>query len=287
MAVPTYDHMFNPLLAAFRSLGGSATNEELAEAVAKVLGLSDEDVAEATADGSRTRYEYRLAWARSYLKAYGLLSNSARGVWTLTDAGRATERVDPREVKRAVKSRSRSSAKQDMPTDFNSGTNHEVETQSSLEAPTWNEELSRVLLGLKPEQFERLCQRLLRESGFTHVIVTGRAGDGGIDGVGTVRLGGLLSFPVLFQCKRYRGSIGASVVRDFRGAMVGRADRGLIISTGVFTRDAKREASRDGAPPVDLVDADMLAAKLRELGLGLVIEHVERVTVDAGWFLRL
>ena len=123
--------------------------------------------------------------------------------------------------------------------------------QSALEE-TWREELLSILTELTPDAFERLCQRLLRESGFTEVKVTGRTGDGGIDGVGIVRLGGLLSFPIIYQCKRYKGSVGASTIRDFRGAMIGRADRGLVLTTGSFSREAKIEATRDGAPPIDL-----------------------------------
>ena len=135
---------------------------------------------------------------------------------------------------------------------------------------------------MEPAAFERLCQLLLRESGFDKVRVTGKSGDGGIDGVGTVRLGGLLGFPVIFQCKRYQGSVSSSTMRDFRGAMVGRADRGLIITTGTFTRDAQAEAVRDGAPPIDLLDADQLLDKLKELGLGVNVEMIEKVSVRPG-----
>ncbi len=117
--------------------------------------------------------------------------------------------------------------------------------------------------------------------------VTGQSGDGGIDGVGIVRLGGLLSFPILFQCKRYQGSVSAGTIRDFRGAMIGRADRGLVITTGTFIREAKAEAIRDGAPPIDLVDGEQLLDKLKELRLGIEVEMVEKVSVLPGWFQRI
>jgi restriction system protein len=136
---------------------------------------------------------------------------------------------------------------------------------------------------MEPGAFERLCQRVLREAGFVKVEVTGRAGDGGIDGTGVLRLN-LLSFHVLFQAKRYRGSVGASTIRDFRGAMVGRADKGLIITTGTFTSDARREANRDGAPAIDLVDGDALCDLLKSLRIGVRTEMVEVVTVDEGTF---
>jgi restriction system protein len=153
------------------------------------------------------------------------------------------------------------------------------EEEEIEEALTWKEQLLETLLALEPSAFERLCQRILRESGFVKVEVTGRSGDGGIDGTGVLRLN-LLSFQVLFQSKRYRGSVGASVVRDFRGAMVGRADKGLIITTGTFTADARREATRDGAPAIDLVDGDALCDLLKSLRIGVRVETVESVAVD-------
>jgi len=145
------------------------------------------------------------------------------------------------------------------------------------------------LFKMDPSAFERLAQRILRESGFIQVEVTGRSGDGGIDGKGIMRLGGLLSFHVIFQCKRYQGSVSASHVRDFRGAMVGRADKGLLITTGNFTKEAIREATRDGAPAIDLIDGDLLIDKLKELGLGVETKavKVEQVSVDTNWFLSL
>ena len=162
-----------------------------------------------------------------------------------------------------------------------------AEVAEAVLEQTWREELLTTLFNLKSDAFERLCQRVLRESGFTQVKVTGRSGDGGIDGVGLVRLGGLLSFPVLFQCKRYRGVVGPSTIRDFRGAMVGQADRGLVMTTGTFSRDARMEATRDGAPPIDLVDSEQLIDKLKELRLGVEVEMKEDVTVLTEWFKHL
>jgi restriction system protein len=116
------------------------------------------------------------------------------------------------------------------------------------------------------------------------VEVTGRSGDGGIDGRGIARIHGLMSFHVLFQCKRYKGSVGAGDIRDFRGAMMGRADKGLFITTGTFTPAAVKEATRDGAPPIDLLDGNDFAEKLKELGIGVSTKTVEVYTVDEAWF---
>ena len=138
------------------------------------------------------------------------------------------------------------------------------------------------MLSLPPSGFERLSQRLLREAGFTQVVVTGQSGDGGIDGFGILQVNPLVSFKVLFQCKRYAKSVAPSQVRDFRGAMSGRADKGIIITTGTFTAEAKREATRDGAPPIELIDGEKLIDMLEELELGL--KSVKTYEVEHAFF---
>ncbi len=154
---------------------------------------------------------------------------------------------------------------------------------SAFETP-WQDRLLDCLLKMKPAAFERLCQRILKDSGFIKVDVTGRSGDGGIDGIGVLRLN-LLSFHVFFQCKRWKGSVGASTIRDFRGAMVGRADKGLVMTTGTFTVDARKEATRDGAPAIDLVDGETLCELLKSLKIGVSIRKVEHVLVEQDAFL--
>jgi len=100
--------------------------------------------------------------------------------------------------------------------------------------------------------------------------VTGRSGDGGIDGVGILQMTPFVSFNVLFQSKRYQGAVTPSQIRDFRGAMMGRADKGIIMTTGTFTLEAKKEARRDGVPPIELVDSDALIQMFERLELGLI-----------------
>lgn len=275
MPIPTHDKLFNPLLTAIRRLGGSASITEQERVVAEILRLSEKDINEVHR-GNRTKLSYRLAWARNYLKRYGLLNNSKRGIWSLTPEGLKTEEVDKNEVKRFIVGLGRRKTKDTVET--------ELEEEQS-----WEDELLEIVKQISPEAFERLCQRVLRESGFVQVEVTGRSGDGGIDGKGVVRVGGLLSFHVLFQAKRYRGSVPSSVVRDFRGALVGRADKGLIVTTGTFTRDARAEAQRDGATPIDLIDGDELAQKLKELGIGIEVKEkvVEDILIDKKYFEQL
>jgi len=150
----------------------------------------------------------------------------------------------------------------------------DVEDQPNL---FQEEGLLPVLLKLPPEGFERVCQRLLREAGFQEVKVTGKSSDGGIDGYGILEVNPFVSFNVLFQSKRYKGAVSASQVRDFRGAMQGRADKGIIITTGSFTSDAKKEARRDGAPPIELVDGEKLVEMFEKLNLGVIPKTVYQV----------
>lgn len=282
VSVPKYEEFFNPLLSALHKLGGSSTISELVESVSDIMKLPQEVRDLVHKEGRSTVVEYRLAWARTYLKKAGLVENSERGVWSLTAKGQTTQRVDPKAIQRLVRSMVASERTARATED----------EEPSLDAEDggtkdWKAALVELLLTLPPDAFERLCQRLLRESGFIQVEVTGKSGDGGIDGHGIVRLAGLLSFPVIFQAKRYSGSVSAGDVRNFRGAMVGRAEKGLLITTGTFTASARAEATRDGAPPIDLVDGYDLAGKLKELRLGIATRMVENVEIDAEWFRRL
>lgn len=259
-AIPHRNDLMKPTVEAVQALGGSGAVDEIVEKVISILEIPDELVAQpyitkrGNEDG-RTLLEYELAWVRTYLKQLGVLDNSVRGVWVLTG----------KEL-----------------------SNNFVETPIITERipkTNWRELLNKYLVEtLSPAAFERLVQRMLRETGFSQVEVTGRTNDGGIDGKGIAKINGILSFRVVFQCKRYSGSVGASAIRDFRGAMQGRADKGLFITTGYFTREAIKEATRDGAIAIDIVDGEKLAEKLKKLGLGVKIELVERVEVDEEWF---
>jgi restriction system protein len=284
--VPAFHELMWPTITALKSLGGSATNEELLAKVVSVMNLSPEVQAVQHTDGRQSKVNYNLAWAKTYMKKAGLLDNSARGVWTLTQDGEACDEETVRAVPARVRKmalENRKPLEQDAAAIQPAMIDGEV---IEVSEPYWKDSLLDSLKALPSDAFERLAQRLLREAGFIKVEVTGKSGDGGIDGIGVLRVK-LLSFQVLFQCKRYQGSVGASAIRDFRGAMVGRSDKGLLITTGTFTPDAKREATRDGAPAIDLIDGDNLCDLLRELKLGVRTEMVEKMTVDGDWFTRL
>ena len=198
----------NPLLQALHDLGGSASISELEDAVGEKLGLSDDEM-NVIHKGNKTVFSYRLAWARSYLKYYGVIENSSRGVWALTLEGRSKKSVNPEEVKRIARELSKQKQQAEK-------TDEIIEDEPKDEL-TWQDELIETIKGISAKSFENLCKRLLRESGFINVEVTGKSGDGGIDGKGVVKVGGLLSFHVVFQAKRYKDTVPTGVVRDFRG----------------------------------------------------------------------
>lgn len=194
----------------------------------------------------------------------------------LTIQGQNTKIIDKLEVKRIARKNAKVRVNIETVTD-------EGITPNEINS-TWQDELVGRLLKVSPESFEKICQRVLREAGFVQVEVTGRSGDGGIDGKGIYKMNGLLSFYIIFQCKRYQNPVSSKEIRDFRGAMQGRADKGLFISTSTFTRDAKQEAIRDGAPSIDLIDGNALAEKMKELGLGVSIKTEERISVEELFF---
>lgn len=279
LLVPTFDELMWPTLVALREMGGSASNEELLSKVISVANISDEVMEIVHSDGRQPKVQYNLAWAKTYLKKSGALDNSQRGVWSLTEIGEHLAQSDVATVPSIVR-------KAYVPNAQNPASSELEDAEGSDELASWKEQLLKSLLSIEPSAFERLSQRMLREAGFIKVEVTGKSGDGGIDGIGVLRVN-LLSFTTFFQCKRYAGTVGAGAVRDFRGAMVGRGDKGLVITTGTFSADARREATRDSAPAIDLIDGDMLCQLLKDLKLGIKTIQVEQVLVDEEFFQQL
>ncbi|CAF3821052.1 unnamed protein product [Rotaria sp. Silwood1] len=251
--VPQVDEMYIPIIKALKLLGGSGNIEEINEKIYEIENLAEDALNIPHGDG-RTEIEYRLAWARTKLKQLGILENSARSVWALTN-----KEIDENEFQKKKITKEKITGKDEPKLISNE--------ENGILIDDWKDNLLKKIFSIPADAFERLTQRILRESGFIQVEVTGKVGDGGIDGKGIVRISGFLSFHVIFQCKR--------------------ADKGLFVTTGTFTRDAIKEATRDGAPPIDLIDGDLLCDKLKELKLGINIEYVEDVKINYGWFDKL
>ena len=285
--LPTFNELLVPTIKALQELGGSGSIEEINSKVYMIAEISDEILQIPHGEeGTDSEVDYRLAWSRTYLKKFGLLENSSRGIWALSKSDITINELDPIEIVKAVREQAKLAPSKTKTTSNEQQIENEITKEvDNLEG--WKEQLLDVLYNITPAAFERLSQRLLRESGFFQVEVTGKAGDGGIDGKGIVRVSGLLSFHVIFQCKRYKGSVTPSQIRDFRGAMQGRADKGLVITTGTFTREAVKEATRDGAPPIDLINGEMLCDKLKELNLGVETKLTETVDIKNDWFNSL
>ncbi|WP_349365848.1 MAG: restriction endonuclease [Nitratireductor rhodophyticola] len=288
---PDLPQLMLATVEALKALGGSASIDELDEAVVEREGVSEEEQAFTMPNDTRPKLKYYLAWARTFLKRGGALDNSARGVWALTDAGEKVvsreqtvaihNRVNEEERQRAREKRRREKESRKVP-EMPEG-NEAASNGARDVAGDWKAALLDTLRLIDPAAFERLSQRLLREAGFVKVEVRGQTGDGGIDGVGVLRVN-LVSFQIYFQCKRWKGSVGAKEIRDFRGALQGRADKGLFITTGTFTSQASEEATRDGAIAIDLIDGDRLCELLKQYELGITTRLIEEVTVDGEWF---
>ena len=258
-----------PIVEVLRKLGGSGRPAEVTDLVIDQMNIPESEQ-EVTNKNGGSRIRNQIAWARFYMVKAGLLSSSQRGVWGLTDKGNDAVMDEDfvlalfRDVHQQFTEK-RKTLKSDAP----DVTEDDTDVDSVDSGDDYKSLLLSTLKGLPPEGFEKICQRLLRESGFQQVTVTGKSGDGGIDGHGILQINPLVSFKVLFQCKRYAGSVAVSAIRDFRGALQGRADKGIVLTTGNFTTDAKREAIRDGAPPIELVDGDKLVEMFEGLSLGL------------------
>jgi restriction system protein len=272
---PQTKYFFEPTLKALHALGGSGANDEIYNKVVSITQLPEE-VLNIMHNFTMTEVEYRLAWARTYLKNYGAIEKSRHTVWALTAKGAKMlkdEKIDIREICRFSTNRR---------------SNVVVNTEDELiesEHINWREQITNILLNLDPYAFEKLAQRLLRECGFSDVQVTKRSGDGGIDGTGKLRIQGIFSFNVAFQCKRYKGQVGASAIRDFRGSLGTNIEKGVLITTGAFTKSAKEEASSEGKRLIDLMDGEELINKLAEYGIGL--NEIKSYEVDEDFFNSL
>lgn len=288
----------NPVLNALNELGGSARPREVVELVARNEQVADEVLDRINPAGGQ-RFPNQVHWARYYLAEAGYIDRSRHGVWKLTEKGSNVGKLSETAIKALVEEVQERTEKIKLANSplLQEGQKNLTRAETSFENSTaesseelapeqeerdYRTRLLEILQTLPPAGFERICQRLLREAGFEQVVVTGKSGDGGIDGHGVLSLNAFVSFRVLFQCKRYVGSVAPSHVRDFRGAMQGRADKGLILTTGSFTSEARREATRDGAPPIELVDGEKLIELFAKLDLGL--RPVTTYDIDDNFF---
>lgn len=283
--LPQHFRYIKPMIEVLRQSGGSGRSSEVTDMVIEKLGIADDEL-EDTLQSGGSRIKNQIHWARMVLVKIGFIDSSQRGVWSLTEKGMSTD-LSRDDLVHLYKTRRQwmDIGNQRQKADDNAKNiviSDECTSESTPESSDYRNELLRILQSVSPSGFERICQRLLRESGFEQVNVTGRSGDGGIDGNGILQVNPFVTFNILFQCKRYQGTVSASQIRDFRGAMMGRADKGLIITTGSFSLDAKKEARRDGVPPIEIIDGEKLIDMFELLELGL--KPIKTYEVDFVFF---
>lgn len=273
-SVPKYGKLVSVTYLALKDLGGSGKNDEINEKAAELLGLSDEVLEIPHLNStSLSEVNYRLAWARTVLKKFGAISNSARSVWTINPEYSNINEVDGEAI---YKEHSKASAKKEKSIDEDNSDDVPDEVRP------WRKKLYEVLVKMNPYAFERLTQRILRECGFTQVEVTKKSGDGGIDGTGKLRINGIFSFNIAFQCKRYQGVVSSADIRDFRGSLTTNIEKGVFITTGSFSKAAIEEACSPGKQQIDLMDGEEFISKLAEFGIG--VKEVKDYEVDEAYF---
>ena len=302
--LPSYIDLMFPVLEALAEADYSARREEIVESVSNRQGFSNAQLEQRYEHSGVPIIRYRIGWALNYLEKIDAVENSSQGVWSITESG---ENIDSEEKlqklirawreKEAVRYRKFRRKPLDdngEPINIDELDEEAMEAlglsnkdspqeEPDIETIRWQDQLLQHLLEISPAAFERLTKRLLLETGFRDVQVQSKSGDGGIGGVGVYRLS-LMSFPTYFQCKRYRGSVSAGAVRDFRGTMAGRGEKGLLVTTGTFTREARKESSRDGAPPVELIDGEELCDLLKEHQLGVTTKLIEHIEINTDFF---
>lgn len=294
--IPRYSKLIMPTFVALKELGGSGTNEEIVDQIIADLNIPD-DVSSILHKGStsKTELSYQADWARTYLRRYGVIENSARAVWSINADYVAVDTLDEKEIVKKVAESSPSYYKnkkgaadnqvsQITATPENDDPSDD-ETEYPDESKPWRDRLLDILQNMDPFGFERLTQRVLRECGFTEVNVTKKSGDGGIDGTGKLRINGIFSFNVAFQCKRYKGVVGASEIRDFRGSLTTSIEKGVMITTGTFSKAAKEEASSPGKQQIDLIDGEDFITKIAEYGIG--VRPVTTYEIDEDFFTKI
>ena len=293
--IPRYTQLIMPTFLALKELGGSGKNEEILDRITKDLSIPDA-VADIQHKGrtNKTELSYQADWARTYLRIYGVIENSARGVWSITPDYVAVESIDPEMIVDTVvrETRKKRLSKEDIKSGkqtVSDSPEDDDPTNDYAEYPDenkpWREQLADILQNMDPYGFERLAQRVLRECGFSQVEVTKKSGDGGIDGTGKLKINGIFSFNVAFQCKRYSGMVGAPAIRDFRGSLTTNIEKGVLITTGTFSKAAREEAASPGKQQIDLVDGEDFINMIAEYGIG--VKEVKTYEIDASFFSKI
>lgn len=305
MAIPDFQSFMLPLLKYLGQKGSEVSLKELLDAMAKELGLSEDDLHELLSSGAQTVFANRVSWAKTYLAKAGLLESPRRGHYRITPRGRQLlqnnpERIDIDFLKRYPEfldflslrgTRRRSNADAaplDAPLLDSTMTPSELVDEAFRQMQdALAEEILQRLKQVTPGFFERVVVELLLAMGYGGLSAdageaVGKTGDEGIDGV--IKQDKLGLDTVYVQAKRWENTpVGRPVLMQFAGALQARkANKGVFITTSVFTEDAKRYAAQIGTKIV-LVDGYQLAHLMIEHNVGVstvTSYHVKRIDND-------
>lgn len=284
---PKFIQYFQPVIDGLRDLGSSAKPSEVYTWITEHYPIPKGEI-ESTTKGGQSKFQNKVGWARFYLAKGGLIATEQRGVWVLTEKGRKANfsheeaynffksihdgfQLDGGQADETEPEKTVDEADASAP-----------DEKTYLNQDVIQEELVNILRGITDKGFEELSARLLRHIGFENLKVTGQTGDHGIDGEGFLLINRFVRIKVMFQCKRYTGTVPVKDIRDFRGAIQGRAERGIFLTTGTFTKGAREEAARENATAIELVDIDRLLELLIEEGLG--VRETKALTIDREFF---
>lgn len=287
--IPSYPLLIEATYDALKQLGGSGKNDEINQKAIEILKLTNDILDIMHTDTNLSEVYYRLAWARTCLKNYSAIANSARSVWSICPNYTTVDKVNGEEVYSYHCKKGMISAKEEIgilsESDINNVDTFVPDVNLPEEVKGWKQHLHKILLEMNPYAFERLTQRLLRECGFSEVKVTKKSGDGGIDGIGKLKINGIFTFNIAFQCKRYRGNVNVSEIRDFRGSLTTDIEKALFITTGTFTQQAIEDACKSGKQQIDLMDGEEFINKLAELQLG--VTEIKDYQINEEFFLKI
>jgi restriction system protein len=306
MLVPTYDQFIDPLLHFLTKHPQGAEIDDVYDAVANAVGLDDVQRAELLPSGRQPIFKNRIGWAHDRLKRAGLSRSAKRGVWQLTDEGITLAKRSPRlsaeEVEKIADVDRHTSRVIKPPADGETlassssvaeGAAHMVQSpddriESAMEELT--DSVARDLLerigGAPPVFFETLVLELLHAMGYgasrNDIQRVGGAGDGGIDGV--ISLDRLGLEKVYVQAKRWQGPVGSPQIQTFMGALqLQGANKGVLLTTSTFTKDARDAAGRARGTVV-LVDGARLTSLMIEHGVGVMHKMLKMPKVDGDYF---
>ena len=284
------NNLIAPTFQVLRQLDGACDIDSIIDALGEKLSLSDEIVDLLhKGSNSQTELEYQLAWIKTYFKKLGYIIPDGK-LWVLTPKTKELDENAVAEQVRAQRKLDHKIALEKRRNKKNEDSNESIQEDEPLESEDfreddvldWKSRLSKVLQNMNPYAFERLSKRLIQECGFTHVVVTKKSGDGGIDGYGKIKINGVFSINIAFQCKRYSGSVPTSDIRDFRGSLTTDIEKGIFITTGKFSSEAQKEACDKGKKQIDLIDGDEFMEKIAVYKIG--VKPVTTYEIDEQFF---